>query len=84
MGNGQIDPLKEYKAAVIATNNGLSSHEKEYNKIHDDGLWDENIDQLAYEKKLMVDRDVWPTEKSNELLKVNEEQEEEVEEPKNG
>lgn len=74
MGNGQLDPLKETKASVAKIINNLSSHEKEYNSIHDDGDWEANIRARRSEQDLIESLELEPKEKLNQATKVDEEQ----------
>jgi len=77
MGNGQLDPMKETKAAVMSINNNLSSHEKEYNKIHDDGDWEGNVLRRSDEEDLIKEKDLMPVAKVNALTMVDDEETEE-------
>lgn len=49
---GQVDPLKEVKAAVVRINNGLSTRERETIELTA-GDFDRNVKQLARETELM-------------------------------
>jgi len=73
MGNGQLDPLKETKAAVMRINNNLSNHAKEYNTIHDDADWEGNVQTRSNEEKLIDELDLSPDETTNTLTMVEEE-----------
>lgn len=73
MGNGQLDPLKETKAAVMSINNNLSSHEKEYNKIHDDADWEGTLNKHADEVTLINDKGLAPDKTTNALTFIDEE-----------
>ena len=49
---GQIDPLKEVKAAVMRVNHGFSTHEQETIALTG-GNWDDNVAQLDLERKAL-------------------------------
>lgn len=49
-GNGQIDPLKETRAAVMRIDNNLSSYEDEY-RADKGGKWDSMVDRKSVEHK---------------------------------
>ncbi len=49
---GQIDPLKEVKAAVMRINHGFSTHEQETIALTG-GNWDDNVAQLDLESKAL-------------------------------
>lgn len=49
---GQLDPLKEAKAAVVLTENGFKTHEQVTVEM-DGGDWEDNIEQLQRENKAL-------------------------------
>lgn len=53
MGQGQIDPLKETKAAIMRINGNLSTFEDEYLKI-DGGDWDAAMRRKGRENRLLT------------------------------
>lgn len=77
MGNGQLDPLKETKAAVLRINNTLSNFEKEYNGIHDDGDWEGSTTKLGFEHEIIKSQGL--TVKNDDTLVLAEEEPEEKE-----
>lgn len=72
MGNGQLDPLKESKAAVMKITNNLSTHENEYNQMHDDGDWEGAMDRRENEKDLLIEKDLVPLATVDALTEVGE------------
>ncbi|OPA76750.1 phage portal protein [Paenibacillus selenitireducens] len=65
---GQIDPVKEITAAVLAIDNGLSTREQETIKLNG-GQYSNNVEQLAIEnEKLMAAKG----QQSNESIVNNE------------
>lgn len=51
---GQLDPLKEAKAAVMLTNCGIKTHEQVTRELSG-GDWNANIEQIKHENELLVD-----------------------------
>lgn len=49
---GQIDPVKEVKAASLRVENGFSTREKETTELTG-GNWDDNITQISREKEML-------------------------------
>lgn len=49
---GQLDPLKEVKAAILQTQYGFKSHEQVTREMGG-GDWEENMEQLARENELL-------------------------------
>ena len=72
MGNGQLDPLKETRASINKINNGLSSHEKEYNAVYDDGDWEGTMDTLEGEREYLRERNLLPIATVEALAKIQE------------
>lgn len=72
MGNGQLDPLKESKAAVMKIQNNLSTHEHEYNQMHDDGDWEGAMDRRENEQSLLIEKDLLPLATVDALTEVKE------------
>lgn len=50
---GQLDPLKEAKAAVLLTDNAIKTHEQVTREMGG-GDWDENVEQLKHENEMLV------------------------------
>jgi lambda family phage portal protein len=50
---GQIDPVKEVTASLLRMSEALSTHEKETVAMNG-GNWDDNIQQVAIERKLLI------------------------------
>lgn len=59
-GWGQIDPVKEAKAAVLKISNGLSTHEEQY-ALDRGGRWQSMIERAAAERAIMFEAGI-PTE----------------------
>jgi lambda family phage portal protein len=53
-GSGQIDPVKEARAAVIKISNGLSTREEQY-ALDRGGRWNSMIERSAAERDQMVE-----------------------------
>lgn len=49
---GQLDPLKEAKAALLLVQNGIKTHEQVTREMGG-GDWEENVEQLARENELL-------------------------------
>jgi lambda family phage portal protein len=54
-GMGQIDPLKEAKAAVVKIQNNLTTHESEY-MADTGGRWDDMINKRARENDILKEK----------------------------
>jgi lambda family phage portal protein len=61
---GQIDPVKEVTAAILRMSEALSTHEQETVAMNG-GNWDNNIEQLALETKLLQDAGLGSTKVSS-------------------
>lgn len=59
-GMGQIDPLKETKAARERINGRLSTYEDEFTSIHGgtEGGWEGSVRRLSREERLLTDLDL--------------------------
>lgn len=66
---GQIDAEKEVRAAALRVNYGFSTHEKETREMGG-ALWNENIDKVAQEQKLMKNKEI-VTKELPATLEVN-------------
>lgn len=51
---GMLDPVKEVQAAAARVDRGFSTHERETTELTG-GNWDENIGQIARERKLLAE-----------------------------
>lgn len=51
---GQLDPVKEITAEILACSEGFSTHEQSTAKLNG-GQWDQNIERLAYETSKLKD-----------------------------
>lgn len=51
---GQLDPLKEAKAAIMLTDCGVKTHEQITRELGG-GDWEDNVEQLARENQLLTD-----------------------------
>jgi lambda family phage portal protein len=56
-GQGQIDPLKETKAAELRLKTRLTDYETEYGQIHG-GDWEKSMDRLSREKRYLEEKDL--------------------------
>ena len=50
---GQLDPLKEAKAAVLLTNHAIKTHEQVTREMGG-GDWDSNVEQVKRENELLA------------------------------
>lgn len=62
-GQGQIDPLKETKAAQLKIQARLSDYGTEYAQIHG-GDWEKSMDRLSREETYLDTKDLNPTAES--------------------
>jgi len=69
-GQGQIDPLKETKAADMRIQRLLSTHQDEYTAIHG-GDWESSLNRSARERNKIKEKDlVYPVPQSNSSNEV--------------
>ena len=54
---GQLDPLKEAKAAVLKTNHAIATH-SEITREMGGGDWESNVEQLRHENELLAAADI--------------------------
>lgn len=54
---GQLDPLKEAKAAVLKTNHAIATH-SEITREMGGGDWESNVEQLRHENELLAGADI--------------------------
>lgn len=65
-GQGQIDPLKETKAAELRLRARLSDYETEYAQIHG-GDWEKSMDRLGRETEYLEERKLLGTVEEDEV-----------------
>lgn len=57
---GQLDPLKEAKAAILLAERGIKTYQQITREMGG-GDWEENVEQLKHEKELLTDAGANPT-----------------------
>jgi lambda family phage portal protein len=68
---GQIDPVKEVNASILKVDNGFSTRERETTELTG-GNWDDNIDQITRENKLLREaRGIIDNDKNSNLDNKN-------------
>lgn len=66
-GQGNLDPLKERKASVVAINNQLSTHDAEA-QTADSERWDRSVDRMGREKRRIQEAGLVDAPDQNELI----------------